>query len=450
MTSADRLPQIDTLRQELASLQRNSTDLVEPDSRRELEALSAKVDADAQDARGQIDQESLEAAITRAVGDTVAFRKAMQGYVDRFKNASRTPGFTRTLSEARLWNEVDDWNSLVDAWGSAAAASTDPKRAAGLASAIKVFCVKHPEWPGNGTLLPRVPSLEAVSRRVEDDQPLTAGLERLFRDPLMADVWLVELKDHKRYYSRTQPDATGTGLVHFKYVAGFDLSEKTRNIKSTEVLPARRAPQVALSEKALQILGGLKGDNWDASFRELIAEIWRSDAKGPKIDPLLKLKLLQQTVEVAARGSSALESELAQQIKMMQGSKVSPIANWLEPDDAEANTSREQAARELDMLAKVPPSVNTAAEKAAQAKGPLGKAFQWVGWLRSSSDGHWQCAADQPLPQSGKLHVLAAAGDKEVLHAIGHLTAKGAQITATGPALVEGRPIYIVERPEGE
>jgi hypothetical protein len=446
LASAERLPAIDALRQDLSSLQRDSTDLVDPDSRRELDALSAKVDVDANNARGQIDQQAQESAITRAVGDVAAFRGAMQGYVDRFKDAPRTPGFTRTLTESRLWNEVNDWNALVEAWGSAAAASTDPKRAGALAAAIKAFCAKHPEWPGNATLQARVPGLQAVARRVEDDQPLTAGLERLFRDPLMADVWLVELKDHKRYYARTAPDATGTGLVHFKYVAGFDLSVKTRNIKSTEVLPARRAPQVALSEKALQILAGLNGENWDASFRELIAEIWRSDAKGPKIDPLLKLKLLQQTVEVAARGSSALESELAQQIKMMQGSKVSPIANWLEPDDAEANTSREQAARELDMLAKVPP----AADKAAQAKGALGKAFQWIGWLRSAPDGHWQCAADQPLPQVGKLYVLAAAGEKEVLHAIGHLTPKGAQITATGPALVEGRPIYIVERPDGE
>jgi hypothetical protein len=450
LVSTERLPVIDTLRQDLAALQRDSTDLVDPDSRRELDALSAKVDADAKNARGQVDQQAQEAAITRAVGDVTAFHQAMQGYVDRFQQAPRTPAFTRTLAESALWSEVDDWNALVATWGSATAGATDPKRAGALAAAIKAFCGKHPEWPGNATLQARVPNLQAVARRVEDDQPLTAGLERLFRDPLMADVWLVELKDHKRYYTRTAPDATGTGLVHFKYVAGFDLSEKTRNIKSTEVHPARRAPQVALSEKALQILAGLNGENWDSSFRELIAEIWRSDAKGPKIDPLLKLKLLQQTVEVAARGSSALESELAQQIKMMQGSKVSPIANWLEPDDAEANTSREQAVRELDMLAKVPPSTNTAAEKAAQAKGPLGKAFQWVGWLRKGPDDRWQCAADQPLPQSGKLYVLAAAGEKEVLHAIGHLTAKGAQITATGPALVEGRPIYIVERPDGE
>ncbi len=140
---------IDTLRQDLSSLQRDSTDLVDPDSRRELDALSAKVDADAKNARGQVDQQAQESAITRAVGDVTAFRQAMQGYVDRFKEAPRTPAFTRTLTESRLWNEVDDWNALVDTWGSATAASTDPKRAGALAAAIKAFCAKHPEWPGN-------------------------------------------------------------------------------------------------------------------------------------------------------------------------------------------------------------------------------------------------------------------------------------------------------------
>ena len=450
LSSADRLPAIDALRQDLSKLQRDSTDLVNPDSRGELESLLAKVDTDGQEARRQVDEDALEAAITRAVGDDAAFRRAMQSYVDRFKNAPRTPGFTTALAESRLWNEVDDWNSLVDTWGSAATAAVDPKRAGQLAAAIKTFCAKHPEWPASAALTARVPYLEAVARRVEDGQPLTAGLERLFRDPLMADVWLVELKDHKRYYTRVAPEATGTGLVHFKYVAGFDLSEKTRNIKSTEVLPSHRAPQVALSEKALQILAGLNGNNWDTAFHDLIAGIWVSDAKGPKIDTILKLKLLQQTVEVAARGSYPLEGELAQQIKMLQGSKVSPIANWLEPDDAEANASREQAARELDLLAKLPPSTKVAAERAASAKTSLGKQFQWIGWLRKAADGRWQCASNQPLPQSGKLHVLAAAGDKETLHAIGHLTPQGAQITATGSALVEGRPVYVVVQPEGE
>ena len=142
---------------------------------------------------------------------------------------------------------------------------------------------------------------------------------------------------------------------------------------------------------------------------------------------------------MAARGSNQLAGELAQQIKLLQNSKVSPIANWLEPDDAEANASREQALRELDQLSKIPPATKASAERAQQAAAPLGKPFQWVGWLRSGEMGGWQCAANQPLPPTGKLYVLGATGDKETLHAIGHLTPKGAEITATGPAMVEGR-----------
>ena len=231
--------------------------------------------------------------------------------------------------------------------------------------------------------------------------------------------------------------------MRFKYVAGFDLSEKNRNIKAGDVLPIRKAPQVALSEKALQILAGINNKNWDDSFRELIADDRPSDASGPRLDPLLKLKLLQQTVEVAARGSHQLAGELAQQIKMLQTSKVSPIANWLEPDDAEANASREQALRELDQLAKIPPRPNR------PPNGPSKQPRRWVSRCSGSAgsaraeQGGWQCAANQPLPQSGKLYVLGTAGDKQTLHAIGHLTPKGAEITATGPAMVEGRPVYV-------
>ena len=116
-----------------------------------------------------------------------------------------TPGFTRTLAEARLWNEVDDWNALLETWGPTPPTAVDPKRAAAEVAAIKDFVTKHPNWPGNLLLEERLPYLEAVGRRMEDDQPLVAGLERLFRDPLMADAWLVELKDHKRYYARSAP-----------------------------------------------------------------------------------------------------------------------------------------------------------------------------------------------------------------------------------------------------
>ncbi len=133
-------------------LQRDSTDLAEPDARRALDLLSAQVDADADTARRQIDQQAQEAAITRAVGDPEAFRRAMQGYVDRFKDAPRTGGFSPS-TEARLWNEIDDWNSLIDTWGSAAPTPVDPKRAGQEAAAIKTFCGKYPQWPGNASLL---------------------------------------------------------------------------------------------------------------------------------------------------------------------------------------------------------------------------------------------------------------------------------------------------------
>ena len=308
---------------------------------------------------------------------------------------------------------------------------------------MKAFIASHPNWPGNLLIEEHVPYLESVARRMDDDQPLVAGLERLFRDPLMADVWLVELKDHKRDLHSLGAGVDGHRAGAFQIRGGIRPERKNPQHQGQRRAAGPR-PQVALSEKALQILAGLNGKNWDDSFHQLIAEVWSSDVKGPRIDPLLKLKLLQQTVEVGARGSYQLEGELAQQIKLMQGSKVSPIANWLEPDDAEANAGREQATRELDQLAKTPPATKVFAERAAQAAAPLGKPFQWVGWLRAGSTGGWQCASNQPLPQSGKLYVLGATGEKETLHAIGHLTPKGAEITATGPAMVEGRPVYVV------
>ena len=75
-----------------------------------LDALARQIDTQADATRRQIDEQGSEAAITRAVGDNEAFRRALQAYVERFKDAPRhAPGFARTLGEARLWNEVDEF-----------------------------------------------------------------------------------------------------------------------------------------------------------------------------------------------------------------------------------------------------------------------------------------------------------------------------------------------------
>ncbi len=445
LNAAKRDAVIAAVRADIDAVDKTSAE-VSQELRGQTKPLLARLDQLAISIRGERELHDVEQALTSAVGDRDHYRTALQAFITKFPTDVRSASFQRVMGEATLWREVDAWNEFVNRWEDDRRKPTDAEKAQALAKAIKSFCDEHPGWPRNDTLLQRLAYLAAISKRYETDQPLYESVDKLFKDPVVADVWMVELKNGRRYYSRIAPTLNSTGIVQFKYVTGFDLAEKSRGIKDVEVARRVESTQNSLAKQVTPVLAQLNGENWDASFNQLVDILLQQDSSDLKIDPLLKLMLLQQTLDIATKGSYCLECAYRQQLKMLKDSKVSAVANWLDPENAEANVSRPQAVRELEALRSVDGVRKVIAERQAVLQSPLGKRVQWIGLLKHAAGGDWQCATPTPPPIAGRLAVILANGDKMKLQDIGRATAQRLEVNTLGAAkaaLLEGRPVYL-------
>jgi hypothetical protein len=136
---------------------------------------------------------------------------------------------------------------------------------------------------------------------------------------------------------------------------------------------------------------------------------------------------------------------LEPQLKAARDSQVSPITNWLDPDNSEADAARPTATRELAVIGD-PSSARAAVTKRLEAThAPLGKRLEWVGWLRNVSKRNWECASRAAPSRNGRLFVISSAGGNHILTPIGRAANGEFIVDAGSESLVEGRPVYLAE-----
>ena len=252
---------------------------------------------------------------------------------------------------------------------------------------------------------------------------------------------MVEKNDGKRYYTSAPPEA-GRDTKQFKYIVAFDGKKKDGVLVQGEVKSVGRAPQVSIAEQVQPILKALDDDNWEKSFCRMIAVIHADHA----VDPILKLNLLQQVLEVGTRGSYCLEKAFGEHIKGIKQARVNAFANWLDPTDPTIDDARKQAAKQLDGF----PNVEEATKKAGQDWRDLKQRriteYRWVGWLHSTRDGRWECVMNQLPEEAGRLFVVyrQSPDTKLLLSAVGRFDRKTPTIDTTVPSLrAQGRPVYL-------
>lgn len=201
-----------------------------------------------------------------------------------------------------------------------------------------------------------------------------------------------------------------------------------------------RAPQMKVAERVNPILTALNDNNWEESFGTMLAEV----NKNRDMDPILKVNLLQQLLDVGIRGSHFLENSFRHHLKLIKEAKINAVANWLDPFDVTVATERKKAAKMLQDL----PAVDVA--RKALAEEMKGKHFPaefcWIGWLHLNSGKQWECLMKSRPPREGSLFVVRrqSTEGRLTLDLIGQLDRNGVAIDAmAGAALLEGRPVYL-------
>jgi hypothetical protein len=392
-----------------------------------------------------------EEQITDAVGDSTRFREQLTEYVRKNPQAPQATSFRDAAAESSLWDWLSQWNDLVRTVGRQNVAKLSRKDAADYVTKLKKLLEDRPGHPSADIFRQRLAFMEAVARRVDrNGSPIEAPLKPLFADPLVVGDWMLRLTDGQRYYLLQNPAQKLAGVgknasVNFEYVVGFDLTAKKRTFRVGDIDSNKTAPQKAIAEKVTPILESLSDDNWESSFCKM-AEAILADTE---TDPILKLFLLRKALTIGCQGSLCLEKAFSRHMEVLKHSKVPDAANWMDPNDSEGPRHRSNAEAELATFSDFIQAREAAAKEWRSLFVTVGSEYKPVGWLRQKLDRQWQCVAPRNEGRSGTLCIVRAADPNErkagaIVEAVGKMEKGKAVIDgASGPALLEGRPVFL-------
>lgn len=433
--AAEKLSALQALRQKLDHLE--ATPGVSEAAHGAAKPLLERIRASETQTMHDSQRWSLESKVGEAIGNPEAFLAALATYDGELRESR----FARAREEGPLLVSVASWNELLATWPSSRVGATPAvvRKLRDLHERCKSFAPAE-------RVVPRLNDLEGVGRQIDaQGKSIVGSLDQLLDSPLVRKLQCLVGADGKRYYL-TQPPKKDETHATFRYVVGMDLSEKGKVLRRDEILAELAdAPQNRLAERLRSLRLGVSADNWEERFAQMAEEI----AAAPReLDPLVRLRMLSETVRVAAQGSPLFERAYTAPLAVLKASKVNPFANWLDPLDTEARVQRTLAENEWKALPDLAASRKSLSLELQNAMQPLGPRYEWVGWLKRAATG-WQCAGGPRLRKAtGELYVVrpgrAGAGQPQPL---GRVDAGRPHIEAEPALLVEGRPIYLVVRP---
>ena len=389
------------------------------------------------------DEDAVLTEITAAVGDPEAFQGALTKFVQRFPDESRSANFKRTLEDVPLWAAVARWNELLRDLAQVDVTRLSPADAKDLSAKVKAVIEKDPDYPDVPAVRQRLSHLESVVQRLDSEQQrIEEPLKKLFADPLVADLWMLQLPNGERLYLKDEPKLPASGATAVNCIAGFDLVEKRRGVDPAKLTYNGPAPQVDLSHKVRPLLKDLKDDNWERTFFLIVKAI--DEAKD--IDAILKLNLLRQTLEVGCHGSSIFDHAFAKHLDALKEQNVNPFANWLDWKDEAAKADRRRAESALAALPNLAAAGKAVAEEVTKLRRPPGSPRRWIGWLRHGPADNWRCEPSSLGDLAGELFVVRKGlGNGTAFEGVGSVKDGIATIIIpAGGTPPEGSPLYLV------
>lgn len=399
-----------------------------------------------------------EEAIAAAVGDHAAFKQRLLDYAGKFPQARQSGSFRAVASdESPLWDWIDKWNEAVQLVGRQNCAKFDRKTAADVADKLRKLLADRCGHPDAEALRQRLPHMDAILRRIDGEgNPIEAALKPVFTDPLVAGVWMLTDTTGQKYYLLEDPaakfgslNALQPGRIYgFQYVTGFDLAKKPKSLRGDDIQPGRViAPQRETAKALAGILERTTDDAWELSFCRMVDTVLHDH----DTDPLLRHFLLRKILDVGCKGSLCLQNGFSRYLDFLKNSKIPRSVNWVDPDNSEAAERRPVAETELASLPSFADAQSSAAKEWKSLGESVGTELICVGWLRKTSAGNWQCLTKANCSESGRLVIVQLDSQKAkaaVFEAVGRLERGKAVIDAApGPALAEGRPVFVTNPP---
>jgi len=416
-------------------------------------------------------ERKLAADIKSSLGNLEKYASSLAAYAKDFpEKGGRGEVFSKLMAdEQKIWQSVEPWNQFVMKSGKLDFGKMSVKEFQAFADELKKMTEQHGAFPATDRLNQLLPYLVAAQGRGGNGaNPIYTDFLTLLADKRIANVNML-IAENKRYYlskkmlGYPRPDGLNKGNWAVWYDTDTSLGEAKDPTRTTiqqgSIENKLRAdgnydwtsPQTRFAQEAILKFDDLrKGANWETTFEALLVML-RNERT---MEPTLLLHLMQKLLDIGCQGSYPLQVGF-QPWQEILASNASPDieANWIDPNDRDGQTARENAINMLRRLNKAEDfSVcldrvhQQMALLAPQKRGPL---YQWVG-MQIKSDQNRDMIETFPSAneKSGALVVLVRKEPTGPISAepVGNLVNGKAALNSDATASFrEGRPVYLIE-----
>lgn len=376
----------------------------------------------------------------RGIGDLDRFKSLLAQHV----GGTRSDDFRRALDEAPLWEATLAWNRFATHWNQTPILSLNPDAATSRAAEAAAHLEKWGDHPQADALNKHLLYLGAIQQRKDESgQSTMRPLNELFNNPSIAELWMVEHRNGKKYYVPNDRSLQETRT--FRYIKDFDLSisEKPVTVRLEDVVGDKaEAPQSQRAKEALYLLARMSDGEWEAVFADILAAVWSDKL----LDPIVKIILLKAVMETGIKGSRILATELARPHEILRNSELDLTVNWLDPDDKDAQRVRRLAKNLVGRLPDLDLAVENILVEAARLAESKLPVYEWIGWLDQEKNRRWRCRTNNENVQlSGTLFVVRKDPSAGIRYEkIGTVTEGEFKVKAFGGSgFLRGRPVYL-------
>lgn len=389
------------------------------------------------------DQERIRDKMTEAVGDSSRYLAALQEFGNRYPEAASASAYKQAASEVQLWKDLDAWSAFLSKPEFRNLKTLSPAVAAVLIKTGDKLVVDHPGVPSTDIYRKKMPHLKAVAARNQD---MKSQIKDLFHDPAIANLWMIGMKDGKRYYLRNKPEFIGSP-PRIKHVVDYDMTEKTQSFSGDDnsrdnIVYESRAPQSLVAGRAISKLKLLSDATWEKTFYQILQEIHEQ----PDMDPVLKMTMLKSVLDTATKGSASLADAFGRYKTKIDESDVDLSVSWLSPKDKSAEEERSRAKALFARLPAPKEMIQDASVRLREFHEPPMRSCLCIGWLGRDKQGAWKCHRRKSASIDGELVILHQATGSQTAEFVVIGTIDSDAITwktTRSDVLLEGRPLYV-------
>lgn len=397
-----------------------------------------------QDARPSPSEGQLLNAITRAVGDPQAYRGQLEAYVRQLPGADRSKDFETVLArQASIWEDVQQWNELVEQIAPQRMAKLDAQGADELRKQLRPALEHWSGFPDAASFDAALASLDRIAARSGGaGQTIIDKLIEELGGPALAAPYQLTTVDGKRYFLLASPS-----VVNGKYLCEYaaDLRSSTKRLTVSVADINRQATGKSLHpdvcQRVVARLAEIQPQTWERTFAQLFLAI----REQPGLDPRLRVHLLRAVLETGSMGSQRLANSFAPMLDVLTSSELDRDGTWLDPEAASATASHDTSRDTLQKLSRLYSEVLSAAWDGLATAGAGPPRLAWVGWHRRDSQGSWFCQTEPSGRHFNQLYVArigSAEGPPEMIR-LDDTTAPAAEVApVVGGSFVEGAPIF--------